>query len=113
MAPPKPGLPNTASTGGAGTTRTFDQSASSSSAKISGIDVIDPCPISTAGDMIVIVPSAAIVTHGLSGAAVAARALPAAVTSPSATAKVNPAAPTISWRRVIGGLKCSGAEIAV
>ena len=55
-----------ASTGGAGTMRTFDQSASSSSAMISGSEVIDPCPISVAADMMVMVPSGAIDTQGLS-----------------------------------------------
>src|SRR5215211_315489 len=90
-----------ASIGGAGTMRTFDQSASSSSAMMSGNEVIDPCPISVAADMMVMVPSGAIETHGLSAlparsvATLAARApLPA-----SATAKVSPAAPTMIWRR--------------
>src|SRR5215472_13458423 len=45
--------------------RTFAQSASSSSARISGSEVSDPCPISAAGDMIATVSSVAIVTHGL------------------------------------------------
>ena len=39
---------------------------------ISGSEVIDPCPISVAADMMVIVPSGAMLTHGLS-------ALPAAL----------------------------------
>src|SRR5215468_4637231 len=77
-----------ASTGGARTMRTFAQSASSSSAMSSGSEVMDPCPISVAADMMVIVPSGA-------AASVAARAaLPA-----KATAKVRPAAPTMTWRR--------------
>ena len=46
--------------------RTRDQSASSSSAMIKGSDVIEPCPISVAADMMVTVPSVAMLTHGLS-----------------------------------------------
>ena len=57
------------SIGGAGTIRTFAQSASSSSAMISGSEVIDPCPISVAADMMVIVPSVAMLTQGLDRAA--------------------------------------------
>ena len=33
---------------------------------ISGSEVIDPCPISVAADMMVMVPSGAMLTHGLS-----------------------------------------------
>ncbi len=40
---------------------------------ISGSEVIDPCPISVAGDMMVIVPSAAMLTHGLSALPVRSR----------------------------------------
>ena len=54
------------SSAGAGTIRTLVQSASSSSAMISGSEVIDPCPISVAADMIVMVPSVAMLIHGLS-----------------------------------------------
>ena len=43
---------------------TLFQSASSSSAMMSGSAVIDPWPISVAADMMVIVPSGAIDTHG-------------------------------------------------
>ncbi len=32
---------------------------------ISGSEVIDPCPISVAADMMVMVPSGAMLTHGL------------------------------------------------
>ena len=32
---------------------------------ISGSEVIDPCPISVAADMIVMVPSVAMLIHGL------------------------------------------------
>ena len=53
------------SSGGAGTIRTFAQSASSSSAMISGNAVIDPCPISVAADIIVMLPSAPMLIHGL------------------------------------------------
>src|SRR5262245_64178585 len=54
--------------------RTLAQSASSSSARISGSEVIDPCPISVAADMMVIVPSGAMLTQGLS--ALPVRSLP-------------------------------------
>src|SRR5438270_6066894 len=89
-----------ASSGGAGTTRTLDQSASSSSAMISGSEVIEPWPISVAADMIVMVPSPAMLTQGdiafplRSAASVAARPLP-----PSVMAKDRPAAPIMTWRR--------------
>ena len=36
---------------------------------ISGSEVIDPCPISVAADMMVMVPSVAMLTHGLSACA--------------------------------------------
>src|SRR5713101_5268566 len=81
---------------------TFDQSASSSSAIISGNEVMDPCPISVAGDMIVMVPSVEMLTHGLialpvrSAASTAATARPLA---PSATANERPVAPIITSRR--------------
>src|SRR5262245_65992909 len=81
--------------------RTFAQSASSSSAMSRGSEVMEPCPISVAADMLRIGPPGAIETQGLSAlparsaASVAARAaLPA-----KATAKVRPAAPTMTWRR--------------
>jgi len=61
-APPKPGLPYTGFDGG-GTTFTFVQSASSSSATTTGMPVMDPCPISTAAETIVIVSSGLIVTQ--------------------------------------------------
>src|SRR5262245_47652596 len=69
---------------------------------IKGSEVIDPCPISVAGDMMVIVPSVAMLTHGLSALPLrsAASAAPAARRlTPSATAKVRPAAPIMTWRR--------------
>ena len=72
---------------GAGTIRTFCQSASSSSARISGNEVIEPCPISVAGDMRVIVPSSEMLTQGLSALPVRA---PASV-----------AAPARHWRRAL------------
>src|SRR5215510_12064035 len=89
-----------ASSGGARTMRTLAQSASSSSAMMRGSEVIEPCPISVAADMIVMVPSGVIDTHGLktlparSATSVAARAA-----LPASTAKVRPAAPTMTWRR--------------
>ena len=45
------------------TARTLDQSASSSSAMMAGRVVIVPCPISAAGDTMVMVPSFEIVTQ--------------------------------------------------
>src|SRR6516162_855651 len=94
-----------ASLGGAGTIRTFAQSASISSARISGREVFEPCPISLAGDMMKIVPSAEIVTQGLTVADVAAFAfVPIALsdseTKPDATPKFRPAAPIMIPRRV-------------
>src|SRR6476620_10859337 len=80
---------------------TFDQSASSSSAMMSGSEVIDPCPISVAADMMVMVPSGAMLIHGLmvcplrSPAKTAASARP-----PSAKANERPAAPIMIWRRL-------------
>src|SRR5947199_8708530 len=80
--------------------RTLVQSASSSSAMISGSDVIDPCPISVAADMIVIVPSGAMLTQGLMAVPVRSDASTAAsARSPSAMANDRPAAPIITWRR--------------
>ncbi len=79
---------------------------------IRGSEVIDPCPISVAADMMVIVPSGAMLTHGLralpapSAASVAARAMPL---RPSASAKEKPAAPTMTWRRDRDELEFSGA----
>ena len=68
---------------------------------ISGSDVIDPCPISVAADMIVMVPSVAMLIQGfiaLRGPsperAAAFRLFGAAI------ANVNPAAPIITWRRL-------------
>src|SRR5262252_10799969 len=84
--------------------RTFDQSASSSSASIRGSEVSDPCPISAAGDMIATVSSVEIVTHGLK-----ATSLPAASAVPNgrraATANVNPAAPIMKPRRPTSALR--------
>src|SRR3954464_5679416 len=100
--PPKPGLPYTASIGGAGTTRTLSQSASSSSAMIKGSEVIDPCPISVAADMIVIVPSGAMLIHGFMAWPVRSPASTAASAAlpRSANANVRPAAPIMIWRRL-------------
>src|SRR3954462_7799776 len=91
------------SSGGAGTIRTLAQSASSSSAMISGSEVIDPCPISVAADMMVMVPSGAMLIHGLSvcpDRSVASTATPSG--PDSATANDNPAAPIMIWRRETG-----------
>ena len=91
-----------ASMGGAGTTWTFVQSASISSARMRGKDVVEPWPISIAGDMIEIVPSGAMLTQGLSdfpSISAAGMAALAIGERASATAKVNPAAPIITCRR--------------
>ena len=60
---------------------------------------MDPCPISVAGDMMVIVPSVAMLTHGLSAVPVRSPASAAAATlrlAPSAVAKVRPATPIMT-----------------
>src|SRR3954470_19339410 len=86
--------------------RTRDQSASSSSAMISGSDVIEPWPISVAADMMVIVPSVAMLIHGLS--TLPLRSLPstAACAPRSANANERPAAPIMIWRRDGALSKC-------
>ena len=85
------------SSGGAGTIRTLAQSASSSSAMISGSEVIDPCPISVAADMMVIVPSVAMLIHGLIAVPVRSPERTAALRpSGSAMANDRPAAPIIT-----------------
>src|SRR5258707_2284374 len=69
---------------------------------ISGKAVSDPCPISVAADMIVIVPSAEMLIHGFitctcpAGPAASTAALAA---RPATKANERPAAPTIIWRR--------------
>src|SRR5712671_2814132 len=93
-----------ASLGGAATIRTLSQAASISSATINGSDVFDPWPISLAGDIMEIVPSADIVTQGLSVADSAALAVVLKSTSrgetkPYATPKLRPAAPIMTCRR--------------
>src|SRR5262249_36524077 len=81
--------------------RTSLQSASSSSAMISGSEVIDPCPISVAADMMVIVPSGAMLTHGLSSLPTRSVAGTAASARPDSTiANESPAAPIMTCRRV-------------
>src|SRR5258706_6132899 len=98
-----------ASLGGAATIGTLPQSASISSARINGSEVFDPWPISLAGDMMEIVPSADIVTQGLSVADPAALAVALKPTSrgeikPDATPKPRPAAPIMTCRRLkLGG----------
>ena len=74
--------------------RTLDQSASNSSASTNGSEVIEPCPISVAADMIVMVPSGAIDTQGFIALPTAVEA--ACVLPPNATAKLKPAAPIIT-----------------
>jgi len=61
-----------------------------------GSDVIEPWPISVAGDMMEIVPSAAIDTHGLMLLPVICAAVMAASAMsmrPATKAKLNPSAP--------------------
>src|SRR6478735_6583119 len=79
--------------------RTRDQSASISSAMISGSDVIEPCPISVAADMMVIVPSVPMLIHGLSAVPLVSVARTAASAPGSAKANERPAAPIMTWRR--------------
>src|SRR6185369_7279046 len=83
--------------------RTFDQSASSSSARISGSDVSEPWPISAAGDMIATVLSAAIVTHGPNVFSVAVWLVAEGGTR--LMPNVKPAAPTMNPRRVMSVLR--------
>ena len=65
---------------------------------ISGSEVIDPCPISTAADMMVIVPSVPMLIHGLSvlHPSAALRASSATLVPSSAMANDRPAAPIIN-----------------
>src|ERR1700756_709083 len=102
MTPNMLGLPYILSTGGAGTATTLDQSAASSSARINGSEVNDPCPISVAGAMIDISPLGAILTHGLKGVPAMSGASVAAcpnLSRPPATANVRPATPIMKPRR--------------
>src|SRR6476659_2020947 len=67
------------------------------------MEVIEPCPISVAADMIVVVPSGAILTQGLM--VFPARSVPmmaASVRPPRTSAKERPAAPIITSRRETG-----------
>src|SRR5256885_7045622 len=86
--------------------RTRDQSASSSSAMINGSEVIEPCPISVAADIMVIVPSVPMLIHGLS--AVPVVSLPRTAASAPASVKANesPAAPIMTWRRESASSEC-------
>ena len=87
---------------GANSVFTFDQSASSSSAKISGKEVSTPCPISAAGQTIVMLLSAAMLTKALNLlGCVAPNATAPRPRPPSVKAKVNPAAPETKPRRLI------------
>ena len=70
---------------------------------ISGSEVIDPCPISVAADMMVMVPSDAMLTQGLSSWPTRSVAGTAASAPPrNAMANESPAAPIITWRRDSG-----------
>src|SRR5690349_1646449 len=71
---------------------------------INGSEVIEPCPISVAADMIVMVPSGPRLTHGFSAWLSAWPPDPLAISAASALrasaiAKDSPAAPIIAWRR--------------
>src|SRR4249919_362381 len=67
---------------------------------ISGSEVIDPCPISVAADMMVMVPSVAMLTHGFIAVPARSADRTAAPARPvAAMANVSPAAPIITWRR--------------
>src|SRR5438094_9626776 len=71
---------------------------------ISGSEVIDPCPISVAADMMVMVPSDARLTQGLSSWPTRSVAGTAASAPPrNAMANESPAAPIITWRRQRSG----------
>ena len=64
---------------------------------ISGSDVIDPCPISVAADMIVMVPSVAMLIQGfIAVTGTFAGKNGRLRLSGTATANVNPAAPIIT-----------------
>src|SRR5262245_13344413 len=68
---------------------------------ISGSEVIDPCPISVAADMMVMVPSGAMLIHGLMVCPVRSAANTAeSARPPSAKANERPAAPIMIWRRL-------------
>src|SRR6267154_2665464 len=81
--------------------RTLSQSASSSSATMSGNEVHDPWPISVAADMIVTMPSGAMLIQGLKLLPVVSPPSTAASACPSAKVNDSPAAPIITWRRFI------------
>jgi hypothetical protein len=87
---------------GANSAFTFDQSASSSSARISGNDVYTPCPISAAGQMMVMELSAPMLTKALNFVGcVAPSASPPRPRPPSVKAKVMPALPATKPRRLM------------
>ena len=74
------GLPNFFSFHSGGKTAlTLDQSASSSSASTAGSAVKVPCPISAAGETMVMVPSIAMVSHTFGESGASARASPKSV----------------------------------
>ena len=85
--------------------RTLLQSASSSSAKMSGSEVCAPCPISTAGGTMVTMPSSPIVTQALGVSGPAAKAVSG--NEPNATATHAAPAPTRNERRDSVSLRMS------
>jgi hypothetical protein len=98
-------LPNFLSFHSGGNTGfTLAQSASSSSAIIAGSVVKVPCPISAAGETMVIVPSVAIVIQTFGDSALSASVAPEASPPKTArsgiavSARVKPAAPIKSRR---------------
>ena len=103
--PLRSGQPYTSGFEGAHSSVTLFQSASISSAIISGMDVPDPCPISVTV-RIVMLPSGAIRTHGDSGAgrvAASAGGRMRVPSVPNAKKNVMPPMPASMPRRVISG----------
>src|SRR6201982_1197670 len=94
---------------------TFDQSASISSATMSGSEVIEPWPISAPALRIVILPSGAMRTHGLIGAF--ARTLACACdirrtpSLPTAMQNAIPPSPASTLRRDGVVLNCHGSAL--
>ena len=99
---PYSGLPYFFSSHAGGSTGlTFDQSASSSSAMMTGTVVKVPCPISATGDTMVMVPSGAMVSQTLGdrGASAALASMPANGWGRMVSARVRPAAVPRKSRR--------------
>ena len=104
-----PGLPNFLSFHSGGNTGlTVAQSASSSSAITAGSVVNVPCPISAAGETMVIVPSVEIVSQTFGDSAASAFAVPDGSSTPkiasgsgvTVSARVRPAAALRKSRRL-------------